>query len=114
MIKTIGELIAEIQGHINCVDAEAAKALYDQAEGALLIDVREANEKDQLTAAINIPRGLLELKIDSLSPQVDTLILTHCGGGTRASLAAAALQNMGYTNVHAITASFAELKALFR
>jgi rhodanese-related sulfurtransferase len=43
----------------------------------------------------------------------ETLILTHCAGGGRASLAALTLQQMGYSNVHAITATFKEIKDLF-
>jgi len=42
-----------------------------------------------------------------------TLILLHCGGGGRASLAALTLQEMGYTNVHAITAKFEDIKNAF-
>jgi len=41
------------------------------------------------------------------------LILIHCGGGGRASLAALTLQEMGYTNVHAITAKFEDIKNAF-
>ena len=43
----------------------------------------------------------------------ETLILTHCGGGGRASLTALTLQQMGYSNVHAITATFEEIKGVF-
>ena len=43
----------------------------------------------------------------------ETLILTHCGGGGRASLAALTLQKMGYTNVHAITETFEDIKDAF-
>ena len=115
MIKPASEFIAEAQALINCVDAVAAKVLYDESEGALIIDVREAaNVKaSQLIASINISRGLIEMKIPNLCPEPDTLILTHCAGGGRASLVAARLQEMGYTNVYAITAKFEDIKAVF-
>jgi len=115
MIKSASEFIMEAQALINCVDAIAAKDLYDESEGALIIDVREsANaEASQLIASINISRGLIEMKIPNLCPEPDTLILTHCAGGGRASLAAARLQEMGYTNVYAITAKFEDIKAVF-
>ena len=48
-----------------------------------------------------------------LCPEPDTLILTHCAGGGRASLVAARLQEMGYTNVYAITAKYEDIKAVF-
>ena len=115
MIKPASEFITEAQALINCVDAVAAKALYDESEGALIIDVREvaSAEKSQLMASINISRGLIEMKIPNLCPEPDTLILTHCAGGGRASLVAARLQEMGYTNVYAITAKYEDIKAVF-
>ena len=115
MIKPASEFIAEAQAQIDCLDAVSAKALYDQSEGALIIDVRElaSAEKDQLIASINISRGLIEMKVPGLCPEPDTLIFTHCAGGGRASLAAARLQEMGYTNVHAITDKFENIKAVF-
>jgi len=115
MIKPASEFIAEAQALINCVDAVAAKALYDESEGAFIIDVREsANaEASQLLASINISRGLIEMKVPGLCPEPDTLIFTHCAGGGRASLAAARLQEMGYTNVYAITAKFDDIKDSF-
>ena len=115
MIKTAGDLIAEAQTQINCVDAISAKSLYQNSVNAVIIDVREAQnaENSKLKDSINISRGLIEMKISKHCPDSETLILTHCGGGGRASLAALTLQKMGYTNVHAITATFNEIKEIF-
>ena len=115
MIKTAGELISEAQTQINCVDAISAKLLYQNSVNAVIIDVREAQnaENSKLKDSINISRGLIEMKIAKHCPDSETLILTHCGGGGRASLVALTLQKMGYTNVHAITATFEEIKAIF-
>ena len=115
MIKTAAELITEAQTQIDCVDIASAKALYEESENAVIIDVREANSaaKSKLKDATNISRGLIEMKVPKLCPDPDTLILTHCGGGGRASLAALTLQEMGYTNVHAITAKYDDLKDIF-
>ncbi len=115
MIKPASEFIAEAQTKINCLDAVSAKALYDKSDSAVIIDVRESenSEASQLTASINISRGLIEMKVPGLCPEPDTLIFTHCAGGGRASLAAARLQEMGYTNVYAITAKFEDIKAVF-
>ena len=114
MIKTAGELIAEAQTQIDCVDVVLAKTLYVNAENPVIIDVREAknSEKSKLKDSINISRGLIEMKIAKHCPDSETLILTHCGGG-RASLAALTLQKMGYSNVHAITATFDDIKNAF-
>jgi rhodanese-related sulfurtransferase len=108
-------LISEAQTQINCVDAISAKSLYQNSVNAVIIDVREAQnaENSKLKDSINISRGLIEMKIAKHCPDSETLILTHCGGGGRASLAALTLQKMGYTNVHAITATFEEIKEIF-
>ena len=115
MIKTAGEFISEAQTQINCVDAISAKSLYQNSVNAVIIDVREAQnaEISKLKDSINISRGLIEMKIAKYCPDSETLILTHCGGGGRASLAALTLQKMGYTNVHAITAKFKDIKEIF-
>ena len=115
MIKTAGELISEAQTQIDCIDAISAKSLYQNSVNAVIIDVREVNNYDEssLQDSINISRGLIEMKIAKYCPDSETLILTHCGGGGRASLAALTLQKMGYTNVHAITATFEEIKEIF-
>jgi rhodanese-related sulfurtransferase len=115
MIKTAGELISEAQTQIDCVDVISAKSLYQNSANAVISDVREAHnaENSKLKDSINISRGLIEMKIAKHCPDSETLILTHCGGGGRASLAALTLQKMGYTNVHAITATFEEIKEIF-
>lgn len=115
MIKTAAELITAAQAQIDCLDAVSARALYESAEKAVILDVREADSaaKSKLTESTNISRGLIEMKVPKLCPDPDTLILTHCGGGGRASLAALTLREMGYTNVHAITAKFEDIKNLF-
>jgi phage shock protein E len=115
MLKTAGDMIREVQPHINCVDVAAAKKIYDENPHAVIVDVREAHSagESKLSASVNISRGLLEMKVQQVCPQASTVILTHCGGGGRASLAAHTLQQIGYENVYAITAPFAEIKETF-
>ena len=115
MIKTAGELISEAQTHINCVDVMSAKAIYDDSNNAVILDVRESNsfENAHLNGAINIPRGLLEMQISKHCENSETIILTHCAAGPRATFAALTLHNMGYSNVHAISATYEEIKSVF-
>ena len=115
LIKTAADLIAEAQAQIKCLDITATKALFEAAEHTFILDVREAGSADdsKLSDSVNISRGLIEMKIPKLCPDPDTLILIHCGGGGRASLATLTLQEMGYTNVHAIMATFDDLKKTF-
>ena len=53
------------------------------------------------------------MMIHKTCPESDTVILTHCGGGGRASLAAHTLGNMGYQKVYAITAPYDNIKKAF-
>jgi phage shock protein E len=115
MLKTAGDLIAEAQRHIQCVDVATAKKIYDENADAVIVDVREAHSAAEvkLTDSVNISRGLLEMQVHKVCPAATTVILTHCGGGGRASLAAHTLKQLGYTEVYAITAPFEEIKDVF-
>jgi rhodanese-related sulfurtransferase len=53
------------------------------------------------------------MQVHKVCPEATTVILTHCGGGGRASLAAQTLKQLGYGEVYAITAPFDEIKETF-
>lgn len=112
MIKPASEFIAEAQKQINCIDPSQAKSMLENDSNIVVLDVREPAEANEskLTGSINIPRGLLEMKIQDHCSDTDTVILIYCAVGGRASLAAARLKEMGFTNVHAIIAKFIDLK----
>jgi len=115
MLKTADDMIREVQPQIECVDVAMAKKIYDENPDAVIVDVREAHSagESKLSDSVNISRGLLEMKVHQVCPLASTVILTHCGGGGRASLAAHTLQQIGYENVYAITAPFDEIKKTF-
>jgi phage shock protein E len=115
MIKPASEFIAEARKNCLCVDVATAKRLFDSHSNTVVIDVREPAEAEQskLSCSINIPRGLLEMKTPDHCSDENALILIHCAIGGRASLAAARLKEMGYTNAHAITAKFEDIKNAF-
>ena len=114
MIKSASDFIAEAQQICNCIDVIAAKELANLSDSVIILDVREPHEaaESKLEHSINIPRGLLEMKVQNHCTEPDTLILIHCAAGGRASLAAARLHEMGYRNVHAVTAKFEEIKKI--
>ncbi|MFC3653508.1 molybdopterin-synthase adenylyltransferase MoeB [Dyella humi] len=89
-----------------------AEALRKQAQGALLIDVREDNERatGSPTGALPLSRGFLELRIESQEPDREREILTLCGSGVRSLFAAEALQRMGYRNVASVSGGFERWK----
>ncbi|MDX1519766.1 MAG: rhodanese-like domain-containing protein [Gammaproteobacteria bacterium] len=115
MPKNVQDIIAETKEGCHCLNPHDAREFYDTTTGATIIDVREPGEveKGKLKQSINIPRGLLELKIAELCPSDDVPILLHCGAGGRASLSARALQEMGYSNVHVIDGKFEEIEKAF-
>lgn len=91
---------------IHEVDAPAASALIES--GAALIDVREPDETASgvVAGSLVIPRGLLELQIDSKLPDRERTIVVMCAGGTRSALAAQTLQHMGYSSVVSLAGGF--------
>jgi phage shock protein E len=115
VLKTAAELIQKAQQEISCVDVASAKLLFESVDSSFIIDVREAESvtKGKVRQSIHISRGLLEMEISQHCPHAGSIILIHCAGGGRASLAALTLQNMGYKQVYAITADFNDIKAAF-
>ncbi len=104
MLTTIPELISQVKKNITRITAEQAFPLIQQ-ENSLLIDVREPNEVEQqaVVGAVNIPRGVLEMKMLNMYPDENKQIIIHCATSARASLAAEQLQRVGYKNVVVIS-----------
>jgi phage shock protein E len=105
------KLASAAQAKIREVSAAEAGEIYET--GGLLIDVREADEfsKEHAVGAKHLSRGVLELKIEELEPNVDRPIVLYCGGGKRSALAAESLQRMGYENVSSLADGFKAWKA---
>ena len=82
-------------------ETSAAKAVRAQAEGAVLIDVREASDfaKGHAAGAMHLSKGVIEMKIEERVPDTAAAIVCYCGGGNRSALVADNLQKMGYENV---------------
>ncbi len=89
-----------------------AQALALQAQGALLIDVREDTERaDGMPAnALGLSRGFLELRIEQAEADRDRPMLLLCGSGQRSLLAAEALLRMGYRQVSSVAGGFSRWK----
>lgn len=90
-----------------------AEALVQQAQGALLIDVRDAAERAPglPAGALGLSRGFLELRIEQVQPDRDHPILVLCGSGTRSLLAAESLQRLGYRDVRSVAGGFERWKS---
>ncbi len=89
-------------------EVTAAEAAQQQAAGALLVDVREADEfaKEHAAGALHLSRGTIELKIEDAAPDLAAPVVCYCGGGNRSALVADNLQRMGYTNVSSLIGGF--------
>jgi molybdopterin/thiamine biosynthesis adenylyltransferase/rhodanese-related sulfurtransferase len=86
-----------------------AEGLARQARGALLIDVREDDERASgiASGALGVSRGFLELRIEQHEADRQRAIVLICGSGQRSLLASEALQRMGYANVASIAGGMA-------
>lgn len=104
------KLAADAKTRIREVSAQEASD--QQKEGAVLIDVREAEEfaKGHATGAVHLRRGTIELKIEEQVPDMAAPIICYCGGGSRSALVADNLQKMGYTNVASLAGGFKSWK----
>jgi molybdopterin/thiamine biosynthesis adenylyltransferase/rhodanese-related sulfurtransferase len=91
----------------------ATEALARQLGGALLIDVREDNERATGTpgGAQALSRGFLELRIEQIEADRAREIVVLCGSGQRSLLAAEALQRMGYRRVSSVIGGMAAWRA---
>jgi molybdopterin/thiamine biosynthesis adenylyltransferase/rhodanese-related sulfurtransferase len=89
-----------------------AEGLARQARGALLIDVREDDERASgiASGALGVSRGFLELRIEQHEADRQRAIVLICGSGQRSLLASEALQRMGYANVASIAGGMARWK----
>lgn len=104
MLRSIPDLIQEIRPKVRCVTSSSAK-LEMSNNGGILIDVREPVEVAQNPTpnALNIPRGVLEMKVSELHPHEETPLYIHCATGARATLSAEQLMRIGYKHVSVIT-----------
>jgi rhodanese-related sulfurtransferase len=103
--KTAWELIAQAKGRVENLTPD--QVAEEMEAGALLVDVRELQERKEasIPGSIFAPRGMLEFYADPTLPRhkeeftFDRRIILHCAVGGRSALAADTLQQMGYTNV---------------
>lgn len=108
MTLTSADLVAAAKQQIREVDVTQAKALLEQS---LILDVREPAEfaAGALPGAINIPRGLLEFKIDghpAFQGKHHEAILVYCLSGGRSALAVETLQKMGWGKTVSLAGGF--------
>ena len=108
------ELVEKLRPLVDEIDIHQLKEVMDLDPNALVIDIRECAERDvgYIVNSINIPRGVLEMKIDghkdiasrfaTLDELVEQPIYLVCRSGARSVLAALSLQQMGFKSVYSV------------
>src|SRR6266481_2261797 len=98
------KLVAEAKKNITEISPQDAAAKLKSGE-AVIVDVRDKDEWDEghIPGAIHMSRGTIELDIEEKVPDLDAMIICHCGGG---ALATESLQKMGYKNVRSMAGGF--------
>lgn len=111
MLKTVEELVSKAKETTKTLSAKDGAKYAKGNNEVLFIDVREPSEhiEKSIPGVINIPRGLLEMKIGAHTKDENRPLLIHCAKGGRAVLAAKALVDMGFKDVTAITAGCEEI-----
>ena len=117
------QMIQEARASVKEVSVEDAHEGLRTGDVHMLIDVREPFEWDKghISDAVNVPRGLLELRADPESPVTDpdlsenrdARVILYCtkAPSARSMLAAQTLGRMGYSNVAALRGGLDEWKA---
>ncbi|MGH8944916.1 MAG: molybdopterin-synthase adenylyltransferase MoeB [Acidimicrobiia bacterium] len=85
----------------------------DRLSDLTVIDVREADEHREgaVPGARSLPRGILERDIGTVVPDRESDLVLYCETGNRSALAAASLEEMGYTRVTSMAGGFDRWKA---
>jgi molybdopterin/thiamine biosynthesis adenylyltransferase len=103
--------LKELKARIPELDPREAQRRI--AAGAVLIDVREADEIAQGSppGALRLGRGFLELRIEDAVPDPERPLITMCAGGLRSLFAAEDLLRLGYREVASLAGGFTRWKA---
>jgi adenylyltransferase/sulfurtransferase len=113
MAKTFQDIIGEARREIPELSAQQVnEALKNNGDSPVLLDVREKDEwrEGHLEGAVSLPRGFLEIKVESSVPDKDAPIIAYCAGGVRSLLAAKVMREMGYRNVSSMAGGYAAWK----
>jgi molybdopterin/thiamine biosynthesis adenylyltransferase/rhodanese-related sulfurtransferase len=111
-MPTYRELLQQVKGEIDEVDAARARELLDGPEPPVFVDVRESDEWDEghVPGAVHVPRGYLESRIEAVAPDRAQPIVVYCAGGARSAFGAKSLQELGYENVVSLAGGYTDWK----
>ena len=111
--EAVSELVARAKAQVRRIDMKKFRAVWEREKPIALIDVREPDEfaAGHIPGAINIPRGVIEFRIWPYvgypeKTDMNKRMYLYCGSGSRCSLAAKSLQDLGLGNVIAVDMQF--------
>ncbi len=111
MAKTFKQMVAEGREGTPMVSPQEVQRRMKEEANTLVVDVRDAQDiagTGIVPGAVNVSLGTLPLRADQELPESfrnqdlqdrERPIITTCGGGGQASLAAKVLKDMGFKNV---------------
>jgi glyoxylase-like metal-dependent hydrolase (beta-lactamase superfamily II)/rhodanese-related sulfurtransferase len=97
--KTVAQLLSEAAAKAPFMSMqELADRIGGNRRDMVILDVREKDAFDagHVPGAVHLPRGQLELRVDTVLPDPTVRILTCCEFGKISTLAAATLRELGY------------------
>jgi len=103
--KTVAQIIQEAAEHVSFMSLDELRRRIDAPEqGVRILDVREreAYAAGHVPGALNVPRGQLELLVDSVFPDPTVRIVAYCEFGKISTIAAATLREMGFSGAIAL------------
>ena len=105
------ELLSQTKARIREISTAEAEAARD-ADGAVVLDVREPDEYEQgaIPGSVHIARGNLESQVEGRLLDKDAPVVVFCAGGTRSAFAAETLGQLGYADVASVAGGFNKWK----
>ena len=97
---------------VDSVSPEQVNTLL--AKGAVALDIRDKEEHDagHLAGSLHLSRGKLEMNIEGVVPDFNTMVLCYCNANNRGALSANTLRQMGYANARYIAGGLKAYKNL--
>ncbi len=103
--KTVDQIIDEAAHQVPFMTMRELRRRVESGHpGIAVLDVREATAyaDGHVPGAIHVPRGQLELRVDSVFPDPGVRILVYCEFGKISTIAAATLRSMGFLGAIAL------------
>ncbi|MEO2169624.1 MAG: molybdopterin-synthase adenylyltransferase MoeB [bacterium] len=112
MKRSLQDVLSAAREVVSEVSTDDVAARIKAGTAGVLVDVREKEEfrEGHLPEALSVPRGFLEIQIETTIPDRETPIIAYCQGGTRSLIASQALVGMGYTNVVSMAGGYGQWK----